>query len=59
MIRDLSGFALKLYSQPSTTQEQMKFFLQMIKRPAIDQERLNRVWQEQVYILKDEYEMNP
>jgi acyl-CoA dehydrogenase len=59
MVRDLSQFALKLYSQPSTTQEQMAFFQQMIKRPAIDQARHNRVWREQVFALKDEYEMNP
>jgi acyl-CoA dehydrogenase len=59
MVRDLSQFALKMYSQPSTTQEQMAFFQQMIKRPAIDQGRHNRVWREQVYALKDEYEMNP
>jgi acyl-CoA dehydrogenase len=59
MVRDLSGCALKLYNQPSSTQQQLVFFLEMIKRPAIDQDRLNRVWQKQVYILKDEYEMNP
>ena len=59
MVRDLSGFALKLFSQSSTTDEQMKFFQQMIRRPEIDRERFNRVWQQQVYILKDEYEMTP
>jgi hypothetical protein len=37
----------------------MAFFQQMIKRPAIDQGRHNWVWREQVYTLKDEYEMNP
>jgi hypothetical protein len=31
----------------------------MIRRPAIDQARHNRVWREQVFALKDEYEMNP
>jgi acyl-CoA dehydrogenase len=59
MVRDLSGFALKLYSQPSTTHEQIEFCLQMIKRPEINQERFNRVWVNQVFSLKDEYEMNP
>ena len=33
MVRDISGFALKLYNQPSTTREQMEFCLRMIKRP--------------------------
>jgi acyl-CoA dehydrogenase len=59
MVRDLSGFALKLFGQPSTTGEQMTFCQQMIRRPEIDRERFNRVWQQQVYLLKDEYETNP
>lgn len=59
MVRDLSGFALKLYSQPSTTQAQREFCLKMIRRPAVNLERFSRVWSDQVYPLKDEYEMNP
>ena len=59
MVRDFSGFALKLYSQPSTTTEQMEFCLQMIKRPDVNPERFNWVWSDKVYSLKDEYEMNP
>ncbi len=59
MVRDLSGFALKLYSQPSTTRDQMEFCLRMIQRPVVNQERFSRVWLNQVYPLKDEYEMNP
>jgi acyl-CoA dehydrogenase len=59
MVRDLSGFALKLYSQPTTTQEQMAFCLAMIKRPDVNQDRFNQVWVNQVLPLKDEYEMTP
>jgi acyl-CoA dehydrogenase len=59
MIRDLSGSALKLYSQPNTTQEQMEFCQRMIRRPEVNQDRFNRVWLNEVYPLKDEYEMNP
>ncbi len=59
MVRDLSVFALKLYSQPHTTSAQMGFCQQMIRRPAVDFTRFDRVWSEQVYPLKDEYEMNP
>jgi acyl-CoA dehydrogenase len=58
MLRDLSGFALKLYSQPSTTNEQREFCLRMIRRPEVNQDRFNRVWLNEVYPLKDEYEMN-
>jgi acyl-CoA dehydrogenase len=59
MVRDLAGFALKLYSQPYTTSEQMSFCQQMIRRPEVDPARLNRVWLDQVFPLKDEYQMNP
>jgi acyl-CoA dehydrogenase len=59
MVRDLSGFALKLYSQPSTTREQMEFCIKMIQRPVVSTERFDHVWLDQVYPLKDEYEMNP
>jgi acyl-CoA dehydrogenase len=59
MIRDLSGFALKLYSQPDTTPQQMDFCQGMIRRPEVDQDRFKRIWQNEVYPLKDEYEMNP
>ncbi len=59
MVRDLSGFGLKLYCQPSTTVEQMEFCQRMIRRPEINQERFNRIWQTEVIALKDEYEMNP
>jgi acyl-CoA dehydrogenase len=59
MVRDLSNFALRLYNQPNTTDVQMSFCQQMIKRPAVDTARFNRVWLDQVLPLKDEYEMNP
>jgi acyl-CoA dehydrogenase len=59
MVRDLSTFALRLYSQPSSTNQQMEFCQRMIRRPIVDNERFSRVWLEQVYPLKDEYEMNP
>jgi acyl-CoA dehydrogenase len=59
MVRDLSGFALRLYGQPSSTNQQIEYCLRMIRRPVVDAERFNRVWLNQVYPLKDEYEMNP
>jgi acyl-CoA dehydrogenase len=59
MVRDLSGFALKLYSQPNTTSEQIEFCQRMIRRPEVNLDRFNRVWLNEVFSLKDEYEMNP
>jgi acyl-CoA dehydrogenase len=59
MVRDMSGFALKLYSQPTTTAAQMEFCRQIIHRPAVNPERFSRVWLNQVFALCDAYEMNP
>jgi len=59
MVRDLSCFALKLYSQPRTTSQQMEFCLRMIHRPIEDPERFDQVWMNHVYALKDAYEMHP
>lgn len=59
MVRDLAGYALRLFSQPHTTSAQMDFCQQMIRRPAVDSARFNRLWTDEVYPQKDEYEMNP
>ena len=58
LVRDVSKFALQLYSKPASTPEQMEYCLKMIRRPAEDTDRYERVWRE-VHALKDAYEMNP
>jgi len=58
LVRDVSKFALQLYSKPSSTAEQMEYCLKMLRRPAEDVGRYDRVWQE-VHSLRDAYEMNP
>ena len=58
MVRDLSKFALQLYTKPSSTQAQMDYCLELIRKPVVDEARYLRVWN-QVLALKDEYEMNP
>ena len=57
LVRDFSKFALNLYHKPSTTTEQMEWCLKMIKKPNVDQERFNKVWNI-VHDLKDAYQMN-
>jgi acyl-CoA dehydrogenase len=57
LVRDFSNFALSLYHKSSTTPEQMEYCLKMIKKPNVDQERFNRVWNI-VHSLKDTYQMN-
>jgi len=59
MVRDFSGFALTLYGKPSTSDTQMDYLFKMIKKPAVDNVRFGKVWNEQVLTLKDLYEMKP
>ena len=59
LVRDFSRHALNIYSKPISTPKQMEYCLKMICKPAVDHARFGQVWQEQVYPLKDAYEMNP
>ena len=58
MVRDLSKFALQLYSKPSSSEQQMAFCLQMVRKAAVDAARFGRIWKKEVYALRDAYEMN-
>ncbi len=58
MVRDFSKFAVQLYNKPSSTQQQMDYCLQMIKKPVVDTERYQHVWHEHVYALRGAYEMS-
>jgi acyl-CoA dehydrogenase len=58
LVRDVSKFAVQLYSKPASTAEQMEYCLKMIRRPVDDTGRYDRVWHD-VHALKDAYEMNP
>ena len=57
-VRDFSRFALDLYSKSMTTEAQMEYCLKMIKKPAVDEARYQRVWENNVFALKDTYTMN-
>ncbi|MCH2172631.1 acyl-CoA dehydrogenase [Myxococcota bacterium] len=59
IVRDFSRFAVDLYGKPNSTPAQMEHCLRMIRKPAAEPERYERVWTEQVLPLKDRYEMNP
>ena len=58
MIRDFSKFALQVYSKTSSTEQQMDYCLKMIKKPTVNPERFERIWQQYAYALTDAYEMN-
>jgi acyl-CoA dehydrogenase len=58
-IRDFSRYAMQLYSKTSSTEAQMQYCMKMVRKPVVDQERYERVWNEHVYAQKDVYHMNP
>ncbi|RLC99799.1 MAG: acyl-CoA dehydrogenase [Chloroflexi bacterium] len=58
MVRDFSKFALQLHNKPSSTPQQMDYCLKMLRKPVVDQERYQRVWNDHVYALKGVYEMS-
>jgi acyl-CoA dehydrogenase len=58
LVRDFSRHALSLHAKPSSTPQQMELCLRMLRKPVVDAARFERVWQGQVYPLKDAYEMN-
>ena len=58
MVRDLSAFALQLHAKPSSTEAQQALCLRLLRKPAHDAARFERLLAE-VMVLKGAYEMNP
>ena len=58
MVRDFSKFALQLYSKTNSTPAQMDICMKIIKKPEVNQERFNRIWENQVLSLQEIYTMN-
>jgi acyl-CoA dehydrogenase len=58
MVRDFSAFALQLRDKPSATRLQQWHCKRMIRRPAVDTARFDRVWQERVKVLQGKYTMH-
>jgi acyl-CoA dehydrogenase len=58
MVRDMSKFALQLYSQPTSTARQMEHCLKILRKPVPDAERYGRVWTGHVAPLDGAYEMS-
>ncbi len=56
LVRDFSTHALQLYSKSNSTAKQMEICLRMVRKPAAENGRFKRVW-EQVHTLKDAYEL--
>jgi acyl-CoA dehydrogenase len=58
-VRDFARFATQLHGKASTSKDQAEFCMRMIRRPAEDPERTNRVWITHVHARRDTYEMRP
>ena len=59
MVRDFSKYALQIYSKTGSTEKQMELCLKMIKKPVVDMQRFQNVWQNRVKVLNNSYVMNP
>ncbi len=57
MVRDMSKFALQLYSKPSSTEQQMAYCMKLVRKARVDDGRYQRVLDRYVYSLNGVYEM--
>ncbi|MEU0880394.1 acyl-CoA dehydrogenase [Lentzea sp. NPDC005914] len=58
LVRDFAGYATALHGKPSSTEAQQQWALGQIRKPHVDQQRFDTVWQ-QVVALSGRYEMRP
>ncbi|MET9629480.1 acyl-CoA dehydrogenase [Lentzea sp. NPDC006480] len=58
LVRDFAGYATALHGKPSSTEAQQQWALAQIRKPRVDQQRFDAVWQ-QVVALSGQYEMRP
>ncbi len=59
LVRDFNSYAVELNDKPSTTDEQARLAMRMIRRPVHDPARSDRVWKEYLLPLNGAYEMRP
>ncbi|MFZ2493869.1 MAG: acyl-CoA dehydrogenase [Thermoanaerobaculia bacterium] len=57
-VRDFSSYALALHERSGATEQQAAMALRLLKRPAFDAGRFGRIWETEVYALRDTYRMN-
>lgn len=58
MIRDFSKYAVNILTKPSNSDKQREMAQALIQSPIANHERFTKIFDEQVYTLKGEYEMN-
>jgi len=57
-VRDFSSYALKLHERSGATEKQAAMALRLVRRPAFDASRFERIWKGEVLSLRDTYRMN-
>jgi acyl-CoA dehydrogenase len=55
MVRDMSGFALNIFSKTSSSGDQKRLAMEVIRAPVSDQARFDTIWQQHVFALKGQY----
>ena len=58
LVRDLSACALRLHERSGATEKQAAMALRLVRRPAFDAGRFERIWKGEVLALRDCYRMN-
>ena len=58
MVRDMSRYALQLAHKPGASTAQQQRAMDMIRKPAEDRARFERVWEGEVSALAGAYRMN-
>ena len=56
-VRDFSVYATELYGKPANSETQRELIRDLIQAPVADPEQFEKVWQKQVYSLRDQYRM--
>lgn len=59
LVRDFNAYAVELSDKPATTDEQARFAMRMIRRPAHDPSSYEQVWKEHILPLAGAYQMRP
>ena len=59
LVRDFNSYTVELNDKPSTTDQQARFAMRMIRRPTHDAARYDQIWKEHVLPVSGAYQMRP
>ena len=59
LVRDFNSYAVELNDKPSATDQQARFAMRMIRRPANDPARYDQIWKGHVLPISGAYQMRP